>query len=355
MTPSVSIIIPVYNSEKYITECLDSIITQDFDNLEVLIIDDCGTDSSINICKKYESINGNKSVKIIHHIQNSGLSLARNTGIDAAAGEYLYFIDSDDYLTRNDAISLLLNKAHESKADIVSANNIMFIDESKEIVQHSDILYTDSNNASALNSTAWNKLVKKDFILNNNLYFDEKILHEDDVWSFKIKHLRPHYATCSETTYAYRVRQQSIMTSITWTHVYSRIKIPFLLYDYLLSHNSLQIIDNIAPLEYNALISLYLYGGESDIFIMLSSFFKKRYSFRSKLKYLLNSKGKKSKILSLLYITPKKLSILILRMLFNIDIKSNKGYKQFASRIKPGVISQKEISDIYKLIACKGN
>ena len=92
----VSIIIPVYNVDSYIETCLQSVFNQTYQNIEVIIVDDCGTDHSMEIVEKVVSTyKGTFSIKILHHNLNSGLSAARNTGIKNATGEYIYFLDSD--------------------------------------------------------------------------------------------------------------------------------------------------------------------------------------------------------------------------------------------------------------------
>lgn len=106
-----------------------------------------------------------------------------------------------------DAISSLVNVAQRSEADVISANNVVFDDNTKAIIPHSDKLYDDNDRAPSVNGTAWNKLVKTNFLKENNLYFEEGILHEDDVWTFKLMSLSPVLATISQSTYAYRVRE----------------------------------------------------------------------------------------------------------------------------------------------------
>lgn len=95
ITPFISIIIPVYNTEEYISDCLDSILSQTYKNFEVIIVDDGSTDNSFNIVKNYQKNNDNITVL---HIGNSGVSAARNLGIQLAKGEFLFFVDSDDTL-----------------------------------------------------------------------------------------------------------------------------------------------------------------------------------------------------------------------------------------------------------------
>ena len=112
----VSIIIPVYNVEKYIRQCLDSVISQTYHDLEIILVDDGSTDSSGSICDDYACID--ERIKV-YHTANHGLSAARNYGIDCAQGEYIAFLDSDDWFTRN-AIQTFLTTAQETRADIVA-------------------------------------------------------------------------------------------------------------------------------------------------------------------------------------------------------------------------------------------
>ena len=91
--PKISIIVPIYNSERYLRECIESVIGQSFADMELVLVDDGSTDSSPDICSEYAAVDGR--IKVVTQ-PNGGLSAARNKGIDAASGEYLFFIDSDD-------------------------------------------------------------------------------------------------------------------------------------------------------------------------------------------------------------------------------------------------------------------
>ena len=102
----ISVIIPVYNVEKYIIRCLESVKQQSYKDYEVILVDDCGQDNSIGLAKDYLEKNFPANSHIITHDCNKGLSAARNTGILAATGEFIYFLDSDDAIT-NDCLSLL--------------------------------------------------------------------------------------------------------------------------------------------------------------------------------------------------------------------------------------------------------
>ncbi len=114
--PLVSIIIPIYNVEKHLKKCLDSVLSQTYRNIEIILIDDGSTDNSGYIADEYSRHNDNISVI---HTNNGGLSRARNIGIKSASGQWISFIDSDDYVSR-DFISKLLNLAINNDADIAT-------------------------------------------------------------------------------------------------------------------------------------------------------------------------------------------------------------------------------------------
>jgi len=192
----VSIIVPIYNVEKYITRCFNSIIKQTYYNIECIFIDDCSPDDSIyvlnDLINKY---NGNISLRIIKHEKNGGLSVARNTGINNAKGEYIYFLDSDDEITEH-CIKYLAKLAEKYKnVDIVQGN---IKREPCDLYNQWDIAkrrfpeYTNKQlwlrkrffEHPRIPVTAWNKLIKHSFITENALYFKEGIIHEDEHWNF---------------------------------------------------------------------------------------------------------------------------------------------------------------------------
>ena len=115
--PNVSIIVPVYNVEKYLTRCINSLVTQTMSNIEIILVDDGSPDSCPSICD--EAAFRDRRIKVIHK-KNQGLGYARNSGLEVASGEYVYFVDSDDYLTRN-AAEILYRAAKKDDADICFA------------------------------------------------------------------------------------------------------------------------------------------------------------------------------------------------------------------------------------------
>lgn len=216
----VSIIVPVYNVALWIESCIASLKHQTCTDFELILVDDCGTDDSISIAENMLGNSCEFPVKILYHQNNRGLSAARNTGVDAAEGEFLLFVDSDDQLLP-DALNLLLLKAEQTKADLVmgeiqmggSSNGIWHIPFKK------DILVGRENIIKAYLQEqwyvmVWNKLVRTDFVKRNRLYFEEELrTHEDGVWSFMTHCITERVAFVHSPTYIYNVRENSIMTN----------------------------------------------------------------------------------------------------------------------------------------------
>lgn len=230
--PKVSIIIPVYAVELYIQSCIESIIQQNYKNIEVLIINDKTPDASItiaqNIIKKYK---GNIDFRIINHEHNRKVSAARNTGIKESHGDYIFFLDSDDMLLPN-AIRALVEEAITTNADVVNANRKAIEWDTK--IEHTMIEsdYTDYRPADdsilwmdkiQFHGTVWNKLIKKDFIIREKLFFKEGIAYEDDLWIYKLIYAKPHMSFISDCTYVYHIRESSITQAYTEFHLFSRI------------------------------------------------------------------------------------------------------------------------------------
>lgn len=221
----ISIIIPVYNVEQYIEECLQSVMSQVYNgDIECLVVDDCGQDNSIRIAQDIiSSYTGGIAFRILYHDKNKGLSAARNTGLRNASGDYVYFLDSDDYIYPDCIQSLVDSINRHPLSEIVVAGAICSMG-SYDLEKNPNKLpeYSDDKswiikiflNRGQLPITAWNKLLKKDFLLNNDLFFMEDVLNEDEHYNFVLaQHL--HYAAfCFKNTYYYNQRQNSIMTSL---------------------------------------------------------------------------------------------------------------------------------------------
>lgn len=214
-----SIIIPIFNVAQWIEECIKSVASQTRKDFEVILVDDCGTDNSMTIVEKtLKELNANFPVKILHHECNRGLSAARNTGIQSAEGEYILFVDSDDQLLSN-AVELLLGKAEQTGAEMV-VGEIQMGGSSKGVwhiaYKEQECLGRDNIMLCFLKqqwySMAWNKLIRSDFYRNHELFFEEGLIHEDGVWSFKVHCYAEHVAFVHAPTYIYNVRENSIQT-----------------------------------------------------------------------------------------------------------------------------------------------
>lgn len=215
-----SIIIPVYNVENYIARCLDSVLNQSFETIEIICVNDGSPDDSRKIISDYISKNNN--VKCIDR-SNGGLSAARNTGIMEAQGEYLLFLDSDDWLEKN-VLDNLYNCAQKENLDVLICNTQWvysdYINKPEEL--SSDIIPSKIDGETALiklmdtgsyEPMAYNYVVKREFLLINNLLFKEGLLFEDELWTPQLL-LRAQNVKGTEIVhYNYYQRQNTIMNS----------------------------------------------------------------------------------------------------------------------------------------------
>jgi len=232
----VSIIIPVYNVAPYVTESIKSALNQDFRSIEYVIVNDCSTDNSIELINaEIEKNDRFKDITIINREKNGGLSTARNTGLENAHGEYVFFMDSDDEIS-SDCISLLYSRAKETSTDFVVSNfNLIG---AKSVHIHTIISNTESlppieSYFKRLWSvSACNKLYRLSFLNENNIRFVEGIQHEDYLWSFQIAKYAKSLSVNNKATYDYKIRSNSITTI-----AYKDKKIESMLY----------VLDNIYP------------------------------------------------------------------------------------------------------------
>ena len=219
--PSVSIIIPVYNVEPYVEACIKSVMCQTYiGSIECIVVDDCGTDNSMIIVQKMIAYyNGPVRYKILHHDHNRGLSSARNTGMDAATGDYLFFLDSDDEI-REDSIEKLTKPIEKETFDIVVGdmqiigNNELYPRlklnmNDKEILRGREIEVAYRIRWKMM---AQNKLYRTAFVREQKLRFKEGLIHEDELWSLQIACLAKSLVAVKHFTYLYYVRQGSIIS-----------------------------------------------------------------------------------------------------------------------------------------------
>lgn len=233
----VSIIVPVYNVEKYLEECIKSVINQTYKNIELILVDDGSTDTSPEVCDKWEK--KDNRIKVLHK-KNEGLGLTRNTGINLANGKYIYFLDSDDYIDIN-TIEICYELAQKNNADIVnfgfkSVNNDKVIFESipnmpKNVYKNNEIIdillpdFIANNPASKTNTnltlSACMMFTKKELIDKCNFKFEsERNVISEDICSLPYLYKNANtIAIIQKALYNYRVNYSSI------THSFSKNKI----------------------------------------------------------------------------------------------------------------------------------
>lgn len=227
----ISVIVPVYNVEKYLEACVQSIWAQDFQDFELILVEDASTDGSLALCRRLQKASGGK-IQLLAHPKNRGLSAARNTGIDAAIGKYITFVDSDDMLCPN-ALRLLHAAAEKTGTDMVYAGQYyvpVFEEGSVSKIKH--LLYRSSENYPKelaffpddiakrleawinkfLSYSAWSKLYRRDFFERHSLRFDEEISTIEDLWFFlRVLCLARSIAILPDRIYIYRQNPSSIL------------------------------------------------------------------------------------------------------------------------------------------------
>lgn len=222
-----SIIVPVYNVERYLNQCIDSILKIKLVDFEIILVDDGSTDKSGTICDKLRNTNID-TIKVIHK-KNGGLSSARNAGIKIAIGKYLMFVDSDDMINNFDL------KILDTDEDIIQYKMIYYYEKNNKYVKLKDLnndvaTYYDALKENIKNGTlsisACDKIVKRELIINNNILFEEGLLSEDVDWSLRLYLSAKSIKITNEEIYIYRQqRVGSISTSININNIASCIYI----------------------------------------------------------------------------------------------------------------------------------
>lgn len=220
-----SIIVPSYQVEAYLEECLESILSQKFKNFEVILIDDGSTDSTGRICDEYQEKYA--CVKVVHQ-ENRGLSGARNTGIEYASGEYFIFVDSDDKIAENALESLHdFIVVQNNVADVVVTRRMTINPVTQELEEcryHFDIerfaqmdleaIYEEVDTYEDCWLGAWIFCVRGDYIRSNSLLFYEGLLHEDEEWVPRILFQAQNVCFANIVLYCYRVERTGSITAV---------------------------------------------------------------------------------------------------------------------------------------------
>lgn len=220
MQPLISIIIPVYKIEKFIDKCIKSIISQTYRNLEIILVDDGSPDNCPSICDEYAKIDNR--IKVIHK-SNGGLSDARNAGIDICKGDYIGFVDSDDYISEN-MYEHLLEHCIKYNADMSICGIYAINEDYSNPSIYNPMIYKETtlSNIEALRhlfltfdvnfEVAWNKLYKRHLFFNkDNIRYPYGKLHEDTYTTYKLLYYANNIAVFNEPLYYYVQRSGSIM------------------------------------------------------------------------------------------------------------------------------------------------
>ena len=213
--PLITVIVPIYNTEKYLDKCINSIINQTYINLEIILVDDGSTDNSLNICNEYKKID--KRIVIINK-KNGGLSSAKNAGLDVHKGKYVSFIDSDDYVDNN-FIEELYNNLINTNSDISlcnyydTINNIDYPKKSESFVLENNYKYKYLlGKYSIVTVVSWNKLYKEKIF--NKLRFETNKKHEDAyIIADILKEAKRISYMLDKCLYHYNRRDNSLSTS----------------------------------------------------------------------------------------------------------------------------------------------
>ena len=216
MKEKISVIIPVYQVESYLKKCIDTVIEQTYQNIEIILIDDGSKDNCPQICEEYAQ--KDTRIKVIHK-ENEGLSEARNVGIENATGEYLFFVDSDDWVdtdilghlykimldTKSDIVECQYEKAYQERTIAKQEKETVQVIEAKQALEN---LITESCGNHVV---TWNKLYKKEIF--SGIRFPKGKLHEDEFTTYKLLYQANCIAVTSLKLYYYRQRENSIITT----------------------------------------------------------------------------------------------------------------------------------------------
>lgn len=221
MNPLVTIIIPIFKVEKFVVRCLQSVVNQLYSNIECILVNDASPDASIEMAQEFISKYPDFDFKIINQPFNQGLSMARNAGMDAASGKYIYFLDSDDEIT-DYAIQNLVQLAEETGAEMVLGQSVCIneeegwtrnyfpIDAEKDILEsNQEIVWNFAKGKYPV--MACDKLIKRDFLMKNKLYFVKDLFSQDVLWSFQSMLKLEKIAFLREDTYLYYFHSASII------------------------------------------------------------------------------------------------------------------------------------------------
>jgi len=242
----VSIIVPVFNVENYIAECIESIQKQTFKDFEVLVVDDCGQDRSIEIVEKYAK--KDPRIKIIKHEKNKGLGTARNTALDASTGKYIFCVDSDDWIMET-YIEKIYNKLEESNLNSVWVKPYTYWQNEGRMSETFYFPQLANHPGGFINlkpdiignfpAYAWNKAYRASFLKENNVRWADGLMYEDIYFYYQFFTKSPKIYLLNELLYVYRRRDGSIISDCVagTRRIEDIFDVTYLIYNYMKDNN----------------------------------------------------------------------------------------------------------------------
>lgn len=306
--PFFSIIIPCYNVEKYVKQCINSILSQSINDYEIIVVNDGSTDNTYRIIK--ENYEKNAYIKIINQ-KNKGLAESRNVGINNASGEYLIFIDSDDYWEDSKALQKIKDYIEKFNNDIILigytkifSNNKLTTKKKIGFSQEKGVEYLIKTNY--YKACAWDKIIRKKVIKDNKIFFPKGMLSEDIIWCADLLKATKNIGYIEENFYMYRQRKNSITKTVKEKNILDMVEMikEAECKDY--------IINSYLAYEYSVALGLISTKMVKDKISLDTQ--SKLFSLKELLKNRLNDKVKKVYILYRLFgikITSKCLGLFI--------------------------------------------
>ncbi len=231
----VSVVVPVYNSAEYMHKAIESILSSTLNEIELVAVDDCSTDNSVELLEEYKKKYGEK-IRIVRQSENCRQGAARNEGIRVSGGEYIAFVDSDDYI-EPDMLQSLYNTAKAENAELCGGDFFITAEkgDAPKRVEYSTFCAKEDRSAyrSFLKGCGmfWTRIYKKSFLLDNGIFFPEKTFYEDAYFNFYACLLANKVAKVDKCFYHYVQREGSTVQNRNAPHQYERIKIADLIYD----------------------------------------------------------------------------------------------------------------------------
>lgn len=226
-----SIILPIYKVEEFLRPCVDSILSQSFKNFEIILVDDGSPDKSPQICDEYAS--NDLRIKVIHQ-KNAGQAAARNAGLSIADGDYIIYVDSDDFFIDSDVLQKIAD-ASITNPDIIHYKFVEWFENDHRIAEcYFDYkvategrtlaeIYCDLIDKDAYYNSAWSKAIKRDILQDNGIRFHEGIVGEDNEWYYHVVLAAKSLVLLDEPLYVYRRRQGSTTTTANRKHLLDQL------------------------------------------------------------------------------------------------------------------------------------